>query len=734
MHSSLRPVLVALFAAILTLTACRPRTDTGNAQYALPMVGTAFTGHTFPAAIRPSGMVSPGPDTGLNDWPHCSGYHYDDTSILGFSQTHMSGTGCPDMCDLMLIPVTGDPRWEAGTPEDPDSGYRSRFSHESEEARPGWYAVTLDDYGIRCEITTTDRCPFYRFTYPAGKPSGLLFDMTHGNDGGVIDCWVSVAGDHAVQGMRRSRGFINDHVQYFHAEFSEPVLESSVRPAEGLEARADGTLPAAKLYVRFPEGKQVSVKIGVSTVSAEAARSNLVVEIPGWDFEKVRADATRAWDEALSPIRATFNTEQERETFYTALYHSLIVPNLITDVDGSYRGWDKGVHRSDVPLYTNYSLWDTYRALHPLLDILAPQRNVAFINSMLERYKQIGSLPINEYGTCETYCMIGYHALPVICEAILLGLDGFDKELAFEAMKAITLDPARGVGDYIRYGYIPCDKEPESVSKTLEYAFDDWCLYRAAQKLGKEDEARIYRQRAASWRNLYDPSTGFMRGRMADGSWRTPFHPENMTHLGRENADYTEGNAWQYTFYVPHDIQDYIALSGGADAFAAKLDEFFTRPVNAEDNTVVDVTGLIGQYAHGNEPSHQAAYLYIFAGQPRKTQELVARIKQELYANTPDGLCGNDDCGQMSAWYIFSALGFYPVAPCSGQLVLGSPSVKEAVLSLPGGKTFTVRAPAASAENIHVRSVSLNGQPVTEPYILLEDVLKGGELVFEMER
>ena len=682
---------------------------------ALPIVGTAYTGHTFPAAIRPFGMVSPGPDTGLKDWKHCSGYHYDDDTILGFSQTHMSGTGCPDMCDLMLIPITGEPGDKTG----------SKFSHENEQAKPGWYSVTLEDYDIRCEVTTTDRCPFYKFTYPAGKPAGVIFDMTHGNDEKTLDCDVRAVGKNAVQGFRHSKGFINDHVQYFYAEFSEPINEARPLALEGESC--------SKLYVNLPVGKTVLVKMGVSTVSEETAKNNLRDGIPGWNFDKVRREATMAWDNALSLIKAEFNTPEERQTFYTALYHSLIVPNLITDADGGYRGWDKAVHNSQGrDLYTNYSLWDTYRALHPLLDIIAPERNVDFINSMLERYKQIGSVPINEYGTCETYCMIGYHALPVISEAILLDLEGFDKELAFEAMKAITEDRDRGVGYYIDYGYIPCDLEKESVSQTLEYAFDDWCLAQAALKLGKKEEAETYLKRASCWRNLFDPSTGFMRGKMADGSWRTPFNPEFMTHEFMTVADYTEGNAWQYTFYVPHEIKEYVAMAGGDEAFAAKLDEFFTRPVKAEDNTVGDVTGLIGQYAQGNEPSHQAAYMFDYVGKSYKTQELVSKIKKELFSNSPDGLCGNDDCGQMSAWYIFSSLGFYPVAPCSGQMAIGSPSVKKAVITIPGGKTFTVLAPEASGENIYVKGVKLNGTPLEDPFLQLDDILKGGVMEFDM--
>lgn len=710
----IRIISIIAVGALAFMTACSAVSN----KNVCPMIGTDFTGHTFPGAILPFGMVSASPDTGTKDWTHCSGYHYDDSSIEGFSQTHLSGTGATDMCDLLLMPVTGKPIFEVGTPEDPDSGYRSRFSHESEEARAGYYAVTLNDYNIRAEVTVTERCPFYRFEFPKGEQSGIIFDMTHGNDSETYKSNIECIGDNAVSGYRRSRGFIHDHVYYFYAEFSEPIIDSD-RKGE------------SKLYVRFEPGDDVLVRMGVSTVSVEGAKVNLRAEIPHWNFEKTLRSAEAKWADALSKINAEFANEDEKTIFYTALYHSLIAPNLITDVDGKYRGWDGEVHESKYgDLYTNYSLWDTYRAVHPLYNIIEPERNVDFINSMLERYCQIGSLPINEYGTCETYCMIGYHAVSVIADAILQELEGFDYELAFEAMCSIAEDPARGVGYYKDMGYIPSEKENNSVSKVLEYAYDDWCIAEAAKKLGKHEAAEYYYKRSLNYRNVYDSEAGFVRGRMEDGSWREPFNPVKTSGLGHD--DFTEGSAWQYTFYVPHDLTNYIAMNGGDEAFDAKLDECFTTELSEEFNDVPDITGLIGQYAHGNEPSHNTAYLYNFIGKPWKTQEMIARIKREMYSSAPDGLCGNDDCGQMSSWYIFSALGFYPVNPGSGVFVIGTPSVKKAEIVLPGGRTLNISAPEYSQDNIYVKGVMLNGKPYTKSYITSDQINGGAEIEFIM--
>ena len=694
-------------------------------DYVDPFIGTAATGHAYPAATTPFGMVQAGPDTGTEGWQHCSGYHSDDTSIMGFSHTHLSGTGAAEMGDIMIMPVTGEPKFVPGSKENPDEGYRSRFSHGSETASPGYYSVLLDDYGIFAELTATPRGAMHRYAFPKNARAGVVFDLYHGIEDRTRECRIEVTGDRSVKGFRRSGGFIADHTYYFYAVFSEPFSNA---------VRDDSRYPEGdpgKLYLEFQPGKKVLVRIALSTVSEEGARRNFEAELSDWNFDRRAKEAKALWNEHLSKIEAETYDDQQRTVFYTALYHSLVTPNLVTDVDGSYRGWNRQVHRSTAgDMYTNYSLWDTYRAVHPLFSLLYPGYNAEFINSMLERYRQTGMLPMNEYGCCETYCMIGYHSVPVIAQAILEERGGFDYGEAFLAMKASAMDDARGVGLMKQYGYIPSELENNSVSKVLEYAYDDWCIAQAAQKLGRTEDYNYFIGRALNYRNHLDPETGFMRGRHADGTWVTPFDPKAVSVLG--HGDFTEGNSWQYSFYVPQDMETLIELMGGDERFAAKLDTLFTTDSTVDNVHAVDVTGLVGQYAHGNEPSHHMAYLYNFAGKPWKTQEMVATIKRTLYTAGRDGLCGNDDCGQMSCWYIYSALGFYPVTPCMDYYVIGSPCVKQAVLNLPGGKTFTVKAPKASPENIYIQSVTLNGAPYGKSYVLIKDIENGGVMEFDM--
>ena len=713
------PRLALGLAAALLIAGCTGKKAVRYADLVDPMIGTAYNGHTFPGAILPFGFISASPDTDTEGWSHCSGYHYDDTSIMGFSQTHVSGTGAADMCDIMLVPVTGYPKFEPGTLDDPDSGYRSRFSHSSEKSRPGYYSVRLDDYGIDCEVTVTERCAVYRFRYPGDKPAGVLFDMGHGNADVTTDCGVEQAGERSVKGFRRSKGFVRDHAYYFWADFSEDLT--------GVQERGDSIL-----YVGVPAGKTLVVKLGLSTVSEEGAKANLEKEVGNTSFERILAAADAKWNDALSCIEATCIDEDHAKIFYTALYHSLIMPNLITDIDGRYCGWDGKVHQGGEgeDLYTNYSLWDTYRALHPFFNIICPEMNVKFINSWLERYRQIGQLPINEYGICETFCMIGYHAIPVIADAISQGIGGFDYDLAYEAMKQVAEDPLRGVGLYKEYGYIPSGMEGNSVSKTVEYCYDDWCIAKVARILGHEDEAEYYTKRSLFYRNLYDPGTKFLRGRLADGKWNEPFNPLQTSRLNHK--DYTEGNAWQYTFYVPQDMTSYIDIVGGDDVFESRLDEMFSTDFTKDVHIVADVTGLIGQYAHGNEPSHHAAYLYDFVGSPWKTQSLVSRIKQDLYTSSPDGLCGNDDCGQMSSWYVLSCLGFYPVTPAIGYMVIGSPSVKEATIKVKDGAKLHIVVENASDRNVYIQGVTIDEVPYEKSYLPVDKLTGGAEIRFVM--
>jgi predicted alpha-1,2-mannosidase len=690
-------------------------------KYVNPFIGTATTGHTYPGAVLPFGLVQVSPDTNTQGWAVSSGYHSDQISIMGFSHTHMSGTGAPDMGDILLMPVTGTPKFDAGNENDTSTGYRSKYRHQTEEAHPGYYAVTLDDYQIRAEITATMRAGMHRYSYPAEGQCGVLIDAEHGIEDVAIESYVKVHDNQTIVGMRRSRGFIKDNRYYFCARFEKPFASNE------LNQKGD------KIYLRFDgiNSKSLLVKVGLSTVSEEAAMRNLDTEIPDWNFEKIRDDATKIWDKYLSRIEIDALDNDQKVVFYTALYHSLIVPNLITDVDGYYRGWDKKVHLcKEGDYYTNFSLWDTYRALHPLLNLVYPDKNEAFLKSMMQRYREIGQLPINEYGTCETECMIGYHSVPVLAEAILMNRPGIDYNEALEAMKKAAMDDRRGVGAMKKLGFIPSENDNYSVSEVLEYSYDDWCIAMVAKKLGKTDDYNYFIKRSKNYRNHFDPATGFMRGRHADGSWVTPFDPKEVSPWGI--GDFTEGNSWHYSFYVPHDMTHLIKMLGGKDVLCARLDTMFSRNhelVNAKD---IDITGVYGQYVHGNEPSHHLTYLYNFVGKPWKTQKMVSTMKNMFYMNSRDGLCGNDDCGQMSAWYIYSAFGFYPVTPCAGYYLIGSPSLKKAVIHLPNGKDFVITAPNAKSDVFYIQSAKLNGKNYHHTFINISDIQKGGTLDFNL--
>jgi predicted alpha-1,2-mannosidase len=728
---------IVVLSFLFSCSGPQEKTNSGiesKTDFVDPFIGTATVGHTYPAATLPFGMVQVGPDTGNKGWDWCSGYHSQDSSILGFSHTHLSGTGAADMGDILFIPVVGETVFDAGDKENPASGYRSRFSHSSETAKPGYYSVKLDDYNIFAEMTASQRVGFHRYTFPESSQAGVIIDLEHGMEDVTQESSIRVVDNQTITGYRNSSGFIKDQHIYFCARFSKPfeTVTSYIDGEEGEERNFSGKV--CKVFLRFktePDEK-VFVKVGLSATGEEGAMKNLQKEIPGWDFEKTMEEANDLWNEYLSKIEVETINDEQKTIFYTALYHSLVSPNLVTDVDGSYRGWDGEVYKTkgSQELYTNFSLWDTYRAIHPLYALLFPDKNVDFINSMLQRYNEINQLPINEYGQNETYCMIGYHSVPVISEAILKDQEGFSYELAYKAMKESAMDDSRGVGYMKKYKYIPSELESNSVSKVLEYAYDDWCIARVAKKLWKMDDYTYFIDRAKFYENQFDPSTGFMRGRHADGSWVTPFDPKSVSILNQ--GDFTEGNSWQYTFYVPQDVNALIELMGGDEGFCTKLDTLFNTDPSIDNERAWDVTGLIGQYAHGNEPSHHIAYLYNFAGEPWKTQEMVHRIKTELYSSGRDGLCGNDDCGQMSAWYIFSALGFYPVTPGMDYYVIGSPSIKSAKLHLPNGKEFVVKAESASDSNYYIQSAMLNGKNHSKSFVKYEDILKGGLLEFNM--
>ena len=736
----MKPCSFILFCAVIYLftgCSCSEKNQTGNhpsvTQFVNPFIGTATVGHTYPAATTPFGMVQVGPDTGIKGWAYCSGYHSQDSSIMGFSHTHLSGTGAADMGDILFMPVTGEPVFNPGTSENPGSGYRSGFSHASEIAKPGYYAVKLDDYNIFAEFTATSRVGFHRYTFPETSLAGFIIDLEHGIEDVSLESSIDIIDNQTIAGYRNSSGFIRDQHIYFCARFSKPFdsFVSYIDGDTGLEKNLSGKI--CKVFFQFPtsQHEEILVKVGLSTVSEEGAMKNLDNEVPDWKFDAVARKAEETWNEYLSKIDAKMIDSTQQTIFYTALYHCLVSPNLVTDVDGNYRGWDREVHKSSSgDYYTNFSLWDTYRAIHPLYALLYPERNIEFINSMIRRYNEIGQLPINEYGSNETYCMIGYHSIPVIAEAILQDQKGFSYELAFQAMKESAMDDSRGVGYMKKYGYIPTELESNSVSKVLEYAYDDWCIAQVAKKLWKMDDYSYFMERAKYYKNHFDPSVGFMRGRHADGNWRTPFDPKAVSILNQD--DFTEGNSWQYTFYVPQDMNSFIEMTGGDQVFSTMLDTLFNTDSTLDNERAWDVTGLIGQYAHGNEPSHHIAYLYNFTGKPWRTQHIVNKIKTTLYGAGRDGLCGNDDCGQMSAWYVFSALGFYPVTPGIDYYVTGSPSVKEARLHLPNGKIFEIQTREASENNFYIQSASLNEQPYNKSFIRYQDIMKGGKLEFSM--
>jgi predicted alpha-1,2-mannosidase len=718
-----------------------------------PFIGTGGEGHTYPGATVPFGMVQLSPDTDIRpfrqSFPWAAGYRHSDTTILGFSHTHFSGTGHSDMGDVLLVPTVGPLQLEPGTPEDPDAGYRSRFSHQRESASPGYYSVVLDDPKVKVELTATNRVGVHRYTFPASRQAHVILDLVssiYNYDGKVIWSQVRVEGDRLVTGFRQTKGWAPNRHVYFALEFSKPfksygLVNDAEETYKGfgksgrlLEDHPEQSGRKVKAYFDFETraGEAILVKVAISPVGIDGALRNLRAEVPGWDFEGVRRSARDQWARALGKVEVDADRKQQ-EIFYTALYHSMLAPVTFMDVDGRYRGPDQAIHVAEG--WTNYhifSLWDTFRAQHPLLTILEPQRDGEMIRSMLAHRAQSVHhlLPVWSFGGQETWCMIGYHAVSVIADAYLKGIRNFDAAAAFEAMRAsATRASYGGLGDYMKLGFVPIDREKEGASKTLEYAYDDWTIAKMARALGRGADEELFARRAASFRKVFDPASGFMRARRADGRFREPFDPLHAQYGG----DYTEGNAWQYTWFVPHDVAALIDLMGGKERFVQRLDQLFSLEVSKDRfKHVEDIAGLIGQYAHGNEPSQHIAYLYSYAGQPWRTQERIQQITSTLFDDTPEGISGNEDCGQMSAWYIFSALGFYPVAPGSLEYVIGRPGLRQARIDVGGGKTFTVRAENLSAENFYIQSVTLDGAPHDKAFIRHEDIVKGGTLTFVM--
>lgn len=705
---------------------CESENKQGNSKFVNPFIGTGGHGHTFPGATLPFGMVQLSPDTRLEGWDGCSGYHYSDSLIYGFSHTHLSGTGCSDYGDILFMPTIGAVQVFNGTPENPESGYVSHFSHKNEKAEAGYYSVFLEDDKINVELTSTKRVGIHCYTFPASDNSNIIIDLLHRDK--VLDSYIKFIGDNEVEGFRRSEAWAKDQYVYFVAKFSKSSINRGIVKddlnVQG-QSEAQGTNLKAYLNFRTKADEQIIVKVAISGVSIDGARRNLEAEAKTWDFENYKSDALKAWDEVLSKVKVE-GTEDQKINFYTSLYHSYISPNVYSDIDGQYRGRDNKVHKTDnSDYYTVFSLWDTYRALHPLMTVLEPEKTNDFVKTFIAQYEQGGLLPVWELSANETNCMIGYHAVPVIYDAWAKGIRNYDGDKAFEAMKASANQQTPGLISYIKNGCVLATDESESVSKTLEYAYDDWCIAMMAKSLNKTDDYNTFIERAQSYQNIFDDSTAFMRARM-NGTWFSPFKPNEV------NFNYTEANSWQYSFCVPQNIDGLMNLHGGKNKFADKLDSMFLADVKTSGREQADITGLIGQYAHGNEPSHHMAYLYNFAGKPFKTQEIIHKIQFELYNNTPDGLCGNEDCGQMSAWFVFSSLGFYPVTPGTNTYVIGTPLFSKSVVNVGNGKKFTVIANNISKTNYYIQSAKLNGLPYSKSFITNDDIIKGGELVFEM--
>ncbi len=715
-----------LAASLLTLAACtsedRPETD--YSKYVNPFIGTDFTGNTYPGAQAPFGMVQLSPDNGLPGWDRIAGYFYPDTTIAGFSHTHLSGTGAGDLYDISFMPVTR-PYKEAPAP----LGIYSAFSHDDEEAHAGYYRVMLKDYNINVELTATERCGIQRYTFPKAESSVFLNLKKSLNWDFTQDSYIEVLDSVTIRGYRFSDGWAKNQKVYFQTRFSKP-FEACHFDTTAIVTKDQGRIGTAYI-ARFDfnteKDEQILVNTGISGVSMDGAAMNLKAEVSKNDFDYYRKQAVASWNNQLGKIEVSSPVKDNMVNFYTALYHSMLAPTIFSDVDNSYYGPDGKVHKTDGWVnYSTFSLWDTYRAAHPLFTYTQPRRTNDMVKSFLSFYEQNGRLPVWNFYGVETDMMLGYHSIPVIVDAYLKGLANFDPEQALAACVATAnIDDYRGIGLYKQLGYVP-DTEHWSLSKTLEYAYDDYCIALMAQKMGKKEIADEFFKRAQNYKNTYNASTSFFEPRNAKGEYNPKFNPDEYTE------DISESNGWQYFWSVPQDLDGLISLVGGKERFTQKLDSMFTYVPHSDEELPIFSTGMIGQYAHGNEPSHHVIYLYNKVGQPWKTQQYVSKVLNELYQNTPAGLCGNEDCGQMSAWYVFSSMGFYPVDPVSGKYEIGTPLFPEVKMHLINGKTFTILAPKTSRECIYIQSVKLNGQPYDKSYITHEQIMNGDTFEFEM--
>lgn len=726
----MKKLLLSVCAFSLTLATLQAGEIT---KYVNPFIGTGaidggLSGNNYPGATSPFGMIQLSPDTSeAPNWGDASGYDYNRNTIFGFSHTRLSGTGASDLIDITLMPTSS-------------GRTSSAFTHDEEKARPGYYQVMLKDEGINAELTTTQRNGRHRYQYPAGKDAEIILDMDHSADKGswgrrIINSQIRILNDHAVEGYRIITGWAKLRKIYFYMEFSSPILTSTLRDG-GRVHENTAVINGTNLHgcFRFGQlnGKPLTCKVALSSVSMENARQNMEQEAPHWDFDRYVAAADADWEKQLGKIEVK-GTEVQKEIFYTALYHTMIQPNTMSDVNGEYMAADYTTRKvaNNETHYTTFSLWDTFRASHPLYTLLEPERVTDFVKSMIRQYEYYGYLPIWQLWGQDNYCMIGNHSIPVITDAILKGIPGIDMEKAYEAVynSSVTSHPNSPFEVWEKYGFMPENIQTQSVSITLEQAFDDWCVAQLAAKLNKDADYQRFHKRSEYYRNLFHPKTKFFQSKNDKGEWIEPFDP--YQYGGNGGHPFTEGNAWQYFWYVPHNIQALMELTGGTKAFEQKLDTFFTSTYKSEQMNH-NASGFVGQYAHGNEPSHHVAYLYNFAGQPWKTQKYVSHILNTLYNNTSSGYAGNDDCGQMSAWYVFSAMGFYPVNPADGRYIIGSPLLDECTLKLAGNKEFRIRTIRKSPEDIYIQSVTLNGKKHKDFFITHQDIMNGGTMVFKM--
>ena len=703
-------------------------------------IGTGGHGHTYPGATVPFGMVQLSPDTYNDGWDWCSGYHHSDSSIMGFSHTHLSGTGASDMLDFLLMPGTGPTKLEPGLRQNPGEGYRSRFSHDQEIAEPGYYSVVLRDFDIRAELSATERAGIHRYTFPKSDSSHFILDMVHSySSTPVVWAYLKVVGNDMIVGGRSMKGWAPGREIYFAMQFSKPFTKAEiVSEGKTLEANvreAKGTALKCLLHFQTNDNEVIHVKTGISGVGDEGARKNVAAEIPDWNFDGVRRAAHEKWNAQLSKIKIETKNPRQRTIFYTSLYHMMVAPTLFDDVDGQYRGMDSKVHQlpKGAHNYSTFSLWDTYRTAHPMYTIFQPERVPDFVNCLIRMaVESPGGVPIWPLQAKETFCMTGYHSSSVYAEAFVKGFKGIDFNTVYTPLRRRAMeDDYRGLGYYRKLGYIPCDKEEESVSKTMEYVYDDWAVAHVAKAVGAMDDYKALIERSKSYKNLFDPERRFMRPRLESGQWAEPFTPTEMGH-SKQWRDYTESDPWETTFSIQHDPAGYIKLFGGREGFVQKLDELFTTSSQLPADAPPDIAGMVGQYAHGNEPCHHMAYLYLYAGVPHKTQARVRSLLEMEYDDQPDGLAGNEDCGQMSAWYVMSALGFYSVDPVSGNYVLGTPLVDQAEMELGGGKKLKVSVTRSSPSDAYIQSVRLNGKDHTKLWFAHSDIANGGTIEFVM--